>query len=118
MDIKRNLLTSILLSTLIGVGAGVAGAADYSALVRQGFYGDQVQTKPDTTLRISGATEFVSVPHFATAKFENDKGQSFVWRFDSAMAMSSFPLKTIAPGSFDAGNTYVNIVHPASHTAQ
>lgn len=116
MNVKRNLLTSILLSALIG--AGVAGAADHSALVRQGFYGDQVQVRPDTTLRINGATEFVSVPHFATAKFENDKGQSFVWRFDSAMAMSSFPLKTIAPGSFDAGSTYVNIVHPDSHTAQ
>ncbi len=116
MNVKRNLLTSILLSTLIG--AGVAGAADHSALVRQGFYGSQVQIKPDTVLRISSTTKFISVPHFAAVKIENDKSQSFVWQFDSAMAMSRFPLKTIAPGGFDAGNTYVNIIHPDSHYAQ
>ena len=117
MNIKRNLLTSVLLSILIGVGAGVASAADYSALVKQGLFGTPAKSKPDTTVKMSGTTKYVTVKHEATVKIENDKGQSFVWQFDTAMAMSSFPLKTIAPRSFDAGNTLVSVVHPALHVA-
>lgn len=115
MNVKRNLLTSILLSTLIGVGA--AGAAEYSGWVQQGLFGTQVQSRPDSTIKISSTTGNIYVDHFATAKIENNKGQSFVWRFDSTMAMSAFPLKTIAPSGFDAGNTLVSVIHPAVHTA-
>jgi hypothetical protein len=32
--------------------------------------------------------------------------------------MSAFPLKTIAPSGFDAGNTMVSVIHPAAHYAQ
>jgi hypothetical protein len=118
MNIKRNLLTSVLLSALIGVGAGVAGAADFSGLVKQGFFGSPAKSKPDTTIKIGGTTKYFSVNHFDTAKFENDKGQSFVWHFDTAMTTSSFPLRTIAPSGFDAGNVYVSVLHPGSHLAQ
>ena len=117
MNVKRKWLTPILLSTLIGVGAGVASAADWSAQVKQGFFGSPAKGKPDTTVKISGTTEYFTVDHFATAKIENDKGQSFVWQFDSAMEMSNFPLKTIAPSGFDAGNTLVSVIHPALHYA-
>src|SRR3989304_5947877 len=115
MNVKRNLLTSVLLSTLIGVGAGVASAADYSALIKLGFFGSPAKSKPDTTVKISGTTKYFTVNHFALAKIGNDKGQSFVWQFDSAMEMSNFPLKTIAPSGFDAGNTLVSVIHPALH---
>ena len=116
MNVKRNLLTSILLSTLFGVGA--AGAAGHSESARLGYFGTQVQSLPEATVKIGSATKGIYVDHFATARIENDKGQSFTWRFDSTMAMSSFPLKAIAPSGFDAGNTLVNVNHPASHYAQ
>jgi hypothetical protein len=118
MNTKRKVFTSVLLSALIGAGAGVAGAADHSALVKQGFYGTQAQGRPDSTVRISSETKFITVPHLTTAKIENDRGQNFVWQFDTAMAMSSFPLKTIAPSGFDAGSTWVSVTHPQSHTAR
>jgi hypothetical protein len=117
MNIKRNLITSLLMSVLISVGAGAASAADQSALVKQGFFGSPAKSKPDTTVKISGTTKYFTVNHFATAKIENDKGQSFIWQFDSAMEMSNFPLKTIAPGGFDAGSTLVSVIHPALHDA-
>ena len=116
MNVKRSLLTSVLLSTLIG--AGVASTAETPALMKLGFFGSATQAKPDVTLKISGTTKFIDVAHFATAKIENGKGQSFVWTFDGSMAGSSFPLKTIAPSGFDAGITYVSVTHPQSHTAQ
>ena len=117
MNGKRKLLASILVSTLIGIGAGVASAADHSQHVKAGLFGSPSQGKPDITLKISGTTKFINVPHFATARIENGKGQSFVWLFDGPMAGSSFPLKTITPSSFDAGITYVNVTHPQSHLA-
>lgn len=115
MNVKRKLLATLLASALIGVGTHALGAADYTWLLEKGFFGSAVQSKPDVTIKISGTTEYVYVGHFATAKFENDKGQSFVWRFDSAMEMSYFPLKTIAPSSFDAGNAMVRVRHPIEH---
>lgn len=118
MNVKRKLITPVLLSTLIGAGAGVASAADHSELVRLGYLGTQVQSRPDTTIKVGTTTESVFVDHFATVKFENTKGQSFVWRFDSAMQMSVFPLKMIAPNSFDAGNAQVSVIHLASAFAQ
>jgi len=114
MNVKRNFLTSVLLSTLIGVGAGVASAADYSALIKQGFFGSPAKSKPDTTVKITGTTKAFKVDHFATVKIENDKGQSFVWQFDTALMMSIFPLKTIAPSGFDAGDAVVSVTHPAA----
>ena len=118
MNAKRKLLTSVLLSTVIGVGAGAAAAVDTSAWVKQGYFGTPGQGRPDATIKISGTTRNINVDHFATAKIENDKGQNFTWRFDSSMSMTAFPLKTIAPSGFDAGNTLVSVAHPAEHSAQ
>ena len=58
---------------------------------------------------------FIHIDHFAKARFEDAKGQSFVWQFDSAMDMSYFPLKTIAPAGFDSGNVHVRVRHPLEH---
>ena len=116
MNVKRKLFTTVLLSTLIGVGT--ASAAEHSWRLEKGFYGSQVQSKPDTTVTISSTTEDIHLDHFATVRFENAKGQSFVWRFDSAMEMSNFFLKTIAPSGFDAGNARVIIWHPNEHASE
>jgi hypothetical protein len=118
MNVKRNLLATLLASALIGVGTNAAGAVDYSWLIDKGFFGSHVQGKPDATVKISSTTKDVHLDHYVTAKFENDRGQSFVWRFDSAMEMSNFLLKTIAPTGFDAGNARVIIWHPGSHYAE
>src|SRR3990172_4690026 len=117
MNVKHNLLTSVLLSTLVGVGvgAGAATGADNTWLLKQGFFGSQVQSRPDATIKIGNTTEDIHVDHFATVKFENNKGRSFVWRFDSTLEMSNFPLKTIAPSGFDAGNARVIVWHPSEH---
>ena len=116
MNAKRKLLTSFLLSTVLGVGA--AAAADYSAWPNQGYFGTPGQGRPDATIKINSTTGYINVDHDATVKFENNKGQNFTWRFDSSMSMSAFPLKTIAPSGFDAGNTMVSVIHPAAHYAQ
>lgn len=116
MNFKRKLLTSFLLSTVLGVGA--AAAADYSAWLNQGYFGTPGQGRPDTTIKIGNTTGTIDVDHFATARIENDKGQNFTWRFDSSMSMTVFPLKTIAPSGFDAGNVLVSVVHPSDHTAR
>ncbi len=115
MNVKRKLLASILLATLVGTGA--ANATDHSQHLKSGLFGSPSQGKSEVTLKISGTTKFISIPHFATAKIENGKGQSFVWQFDGPMAGTSFPLKEIAPSGFDAGITYVNVTHPQSHLA-
>jgi len=99
------------------IGAGVASAADYSGLVKQGFLGSQVQSRPDSTIKISSTTGNIYIEHLKTTKIENDKGQSFIWNFDSIMSMSAFPLKLIAPSGFDAGNTQVSVLHPTHHNA-
>ena len=114
MNVKRKLLTSILLSALMGVGA--ASRADVNSWwLENGFLGSPAQGKPDTTIRISSTTGSIYVDHFATAMIENDKGERFVWRFDSEMEASSFALKTIAPRGFDAGRTWVVVMHPIGH---
>lgn len=116
MNVKRNLLATFLASTLMGVGA--ASAAENTWLLKQGFFGSQVQSKPDISIKLSSTTEDIHVDHFSTVKFENDKGRSFVWRFDSEMTMSNFLLKTIAPSGFDAGNARVIVWHPSEHLGE
>ena len=115
MNVKRKFLATLLMSALIGVGTHALGAVDYTWLLEKGFFGSAVQSKPDVTIKIGSTTKYVYVDHFATAKFANDKGQSFVWWFDSAMEMAYFPLKTIAPSGFDAGNAMVRVWHPIEH---
>lgn len=99
------------------VGAAVAGPAYQPGLLRLGLLGTQAQGRPDATIKVGSASRNVYVDHLATARIENDKGQSFTWQFDSAMSISRFPLKAIAPSGFDAGNTQVTILHPALHLA-
>ena len=117
-----NLKRKVIAIAILAIPAALASAqsaspADYSGLVRQGFFGSQTQSRPDSTIKISSTTGSVYVKHLKTAMIENDKGQSFTWQFDSPMSVSNFPLKSIAPSGFDAGDTKVTIVHPALHTA-
>ena len=47
--------------------------------------------------------------HLETLAIQNGKGQRFVWRFDTLHAPTGFPLKSIAPPDFDAGDTWVYV---------
>jgi len=117
-----NLKRKVIAIAILAIPAALASAqsaspADYSGLVRQGFFGSQTQSRPDSTIKISSTTGSVYVNHLKTAMIENDKGQSFTWHFGSVMSISNFPLKAIAPSGFDAGNTQVIVLHPGEHFA-
>ena len=83
--------------------------------MRRGDLGSSSQaTAAKKTIKITASTKYVNVEHFDTVKIENDKGQSFVWRFDS-LGEYGFPLSVIAPKDFAAGETRVYIRHPDAH---
>lgn len=66
------------------------------------------------TIKVEASTKDVTVDHFATVKIANDKGQSFVWTFDT-LGEAVIPLKTIAPAGFAAGDITIYVRHPAAH---
>ena len=105
----------LFVALALAVATPYATAADFSAAMRRGDLGSPSQaTAAQKTVKISASTQYVTVEHFNTVKFENDKGQSFVWRFDS-LGEYGFPLSVIAPKDFAAGETRVYIRHPAAH---
>ena len=97
------------------VAATYAGAADWSAALRRGDLGTPSQAmSAQKTVKINASTQYIDAEHFSTLKIENDKGQSFVWTFDT-LGPVGFPLKVIAPKDFAAGETRVYIRHPDAH---
>ena len=66
------------------------------------------------TVKIDASTKYVTVQHFSTVKFVNDKGQSFIWTSDT-LGEVGVRLKTIAPAGFEAGDTTIYVRHPAAH---
>jgi len=87
--------------------------ADYGQAVKRGDFG-QVASSAGRTLKIDAATKGINAAHRESIRIENDKGQSFVWRFDTYGPIA-FPLKAIAPAGFDAGSTWVYVNHPSDH---
>ncbi len=74
-----------------------------------------ISTAP-ATIRISAATRDINVEHLQKVRIENDKGQSFVWQADTlALGEDHFPLQSVAPNGFDAGQTMVFLTHPHEH---
>lgn len=116
LKLKRKAVAITILAIPAALASAQSNSADWSEQVQRGFFGSPVQSRPDSTLKISSATGMIFVDHLKTAKIENGKGQNFTWQFDGLMSMSHFPLKLISPGGFDAGNTQVHIVHPSHHT--
>ena len=92
-----------------------AAAAGYSeALRRSEFDLPAPAAAAQKTVRVNASTKYISAEHLDTVKFENDKGQSFVWRFDS-LGEYGFPISVIAPKDFAAGTTRIYINHPPVH---
>ncbi len=74
-----------------------------------------ISTAP-ATIRISASTRDINVEHLQRVRIENDKGQSFVWQADTlALGEDHFPLQSVAPNGFDAGQTMVFLTHPHEH---
>ena len=68
----------------------------------------------DHTVTTSGMS-YITVPHEATVRIMNDKGQSFVWTADT-FGEADLALRSIAPQNFAAGQTRVFVRHPYEHT--
>lgn len=108
-------LHGLFVALALTAAAPSATAADWGAAMRRGDLGSSSQAAAaQKTIKLTPAMKYVSVEHFETVKFENNKGQSFVWRFDS-LGEYGFPLSVISPKDFAAGETRVYIRHPAAH---
>ncbi len=108
-------LHGLFVALALAAAAPVATAADWSAAMRRGDLGSPSQASAaERTVRIDASTKYVNAEHFGTVKIENEKGQSFVWKFDT-LGEVGFPLSVIAPKGFAAGETRVYVRHPAAH---
>ena len=108
-------LHGLFVALALAAAVPSAIAADWSAAMRRGDLGSPSQaTAAERTVRIDAATQYVNAEHFGTLKIENDKGQSFVWKFDT-LGEVGFPLSVIAPKGFAAGETRVYVRHPSAH---
>ena len=74
-------------------------------------------TSNGRVVKITASTKYVNAEHFETLTIENDKGQRFIWQFDTQYAPTGFPLRRIAPPGFESGSTWVYVNHPARHVA-
>jgi hypothetical protein len=98
--------TLVLAALAGGAVFTVAAHADHDM---DGYLGTPV---PGTTVRVTkidASTKFIKVDHLETLTIQNQKGQSFAWRFDTLHVPTGFPLRSIAPLTFDAGDTWVYV---------
>lgn len=108
-------LHGLFVALTLAAAASSVIAADWSAAMRRGDLGSPSKAATaQKTVKITASTQYINVEHFQTVKIENDKGQSFVWTFDS-LGEYGFPISVIAPKDFAAGETRVYIRHPAAH---
>lgn len=94
-----------------------AGAADSSTAqrARRGDFGVPSKGAPLRTIKIDATTKYINADHMQTVRIVNDRGQSFLWQFDTFPATVNFPLKAIVPSGFEAGDTQIYIDHPGEH---
>jgi hypothetical protein len=112
-------LHGLFVALALAAAAPSATAADWGAAVSRGDLGSPPGPPPQAketvrTVKITASTNYVDVEHMGTVKFENAKGQSFVWKFDTWGELG-FPLSAIAPKDFAAGPTRVYVRHPPAH---
>lgn len=98
---------TLVLAALIG-GAVFTGAVRADHNLNE-YLGTPVAGATARIMKIEASTKLIRVVHLETLTIQNQKGQSFAWRFDTARAPTGFPLKRIAPLDFDAGNTWVYV---------
>ncbi len=105
---------SILATVVLSAASvyGSANAAGTTSNLKLGWLSEQ--TAAERTVRTDASTKYVNVAHLETVAIQNDKGQSFVWTFDT-YGDTQFPLKAIAPAGFESGTVIVSVRHPPEH---
>ena len=96
-----------MLAALLG-GAVLAGRA-YADHDNSAHFGTTTSGTAARVVKIDAATSVIKARHLETLTIRNGKGQSFAWRFDTLHAPTGFPLKSIAPADFEAGDTWVYV---------
>ncbi len=97
----------LLVAALLGGSVLAAGAyADHEV---SAHFGTAASGTSARVVKIGADTMLIKARHLETLTIRNEKGQSFAWRFDTLHAPTGFPLKTIAPVDFDAGDTWVYV---------
>lgn len=87
----------------------VLAAQDYAHDDMIGRFGTPVSGATARVVKIDASTNLIKVNHLEALTIENRQGQTFAWRFDTLHVPTGFPLKSIAPPSFDAGDAWVYV---------
>lgn len=103
MDGKGTLLLAALL------GGAVLPAGAYADHEVSAPFGTAVSGASARVVKIGADTKLIKAHHLETLTIRNAKGQSFAWRFDTLHTPTGFPLKSIAPADFEAGDTWVYV---------
>lgn len=96
-----------VLAALFGVAVLAGGVCASDNMIGQ--LGAPVSGTTARIVKIDASTNLIKVNHLEALTIQDRKGQSFAWRFDTLYAPTGFPLKSIAPPDFDAGDTWVYV---------
>lgn len=107
------MLAALALSTAVATSLAAAAGGD-DALSRGDLGTPSLAQAAQRTVKIDASTKYINAAHYEVLHIVNDKGQSFVWKFDT-LGEVGFPIKVIAPRGFEAGETRVYVTHPLSH---
>lgn len=102
-----NRKTTLLLAVLFGGAVLASGVCANDNMI--GYLGAPVSGTTARVVKIDASTTLIKVKHLEALTIQNRKGQRFAWRFDTVFAPTGFPLKSIAPPDFDAGDTWVYV---------
>lgn len=92
-----------------------AAQPSHAAVIASNKFGTPADAA-SKTVQLGAATRYVNVDHFDQVRLVDQKGQSFVWKFDT-LDETQFPLAAIAPSGFNAERTVVYVSHPAWHVS-
>lgn len=97
----------LVLAALFGGAVFTSGPRADHEVARH--YGTPASEATARIVKIDAETRFIRAGQLETLTIQNGKGQSFAWQFDTLHAPTGFPLKSIAPPDFDAGDTWVYV---------
>jgi hypothetical protein len=98
---------TLVLAALFGGAVFASGAHAGHEISRH--FGTPASEAAARIVKIDAQTDFIKAGHLETLTIQNGKGQSFAWRFETLHVPTGFPLKSIAPPDFDAGDTWVYV---------
>ena len=98
---------TLMLAALLGGAIAASGARAHPETAEH--LGTPAPGTAARVVIIDAGTSVIKAGYLETLAIQNRKGQRFVWRFEPLHAPTGFPLKTIAPADFDAGDTWVYV---------